>query len=89
MPRVHLRIGGTVQGVGFRAATRLAASAHGLTGWVRNCPDGTVEAEFEGAESALESIRAWCAEGPRVARVREILELPPTSSPAYTAFEIR
>lgn len=89
MPRVHLRISGRVQGVGFRAATRLAADAQGLTGWVRNCPDGTVEAEFEGDQNALESIRAWCAQGPRFARVREITELPSTSSPDYTAFEIR
>jgi acylphosphatase len=89
MPRLHLRISGRVQGVGFRAATLRAASQQGLTGWVRNLPDGCVEAEFEGAPPALHAIREWCGHGPRFASVQEVIMLPETGEPHYSAFEIR
>lgn len=60
---------GFVQGVGFRFAAVRAAEARGVSGWVRNRGDGTVEALFEGAADAVESMVEWCREGPRGARV--------------------
>ena len=70
--RLHVVISGRVQGVGFRYAAYRQAEALGLTGWVRNLYDGRVEAEFEGERPALESMRLWCEEGPRFARVTSV-----------------
>jgi acylphosphatase len=67
--RVRLLVTGKVQGVAFRAHTREIARSLGLTGWVRNLPDGRVEALAEGDEKSLESFIAWCHKGPRSARV--------------------
>jgi len=69
---------GRVQGVGFRAATRSRAEAHGVVGWVRNLPDGSVEAAFEGDPAAVEALVGFCREGPRLARVErlEVCEEP-------------
>jgi acylphosphatase len=89
MARLHLRISGVVQGVGFRVATRRAALQNRLTGWVRNLPDGFVEAEFEGDDSALLDIQNWCSHGPRFADVKEVLLLPLTDHGPYVGFEIR
>lgn len=67
--KLHLFIEGRVQGVGFRYATHAQACALGLTGWVRNCADGRVEAEFYGPKHRLESILTWCEHGPQGASV--------------------
>ncbi len=67
--RLHVLIEGRVQGVFFRAYTRDQARARGLTGWVRNLPDGRVEALFEGDRPALTSMLAWCRKGPSYAYV--------------------
>ncbi len=67
--RLHVLIEGRVQGVFFRAATRDEARAWGLAGWVRNLPDGRVEALFEGERRALEKMLAWCRQGPPYAYV--------------------
>ncbi|HEY5999862.1 MAG TPA: acylphosphatase [bacterium] len=67
--RLEVRISGRVQGVWFRASTREEARRRGLDGWVRNLPDGSVEAVFEGQAPALESMLAWCRVGPPGARV--------------------
>ena len=72
--RLHLVIHGRVQGVFFRASARDEAVQHGLTGWVRNLPDGSVECVAEGAEPALQSFAAWCREGPPSARVDRVDE---------------
>ena len=77
--RLEARIGGRVQGVWFRAATRDEARRRGLHGWVRNLPDGRVEAVFEGEETALEGMLAWCRTGPPGARVEAV---ETTSGPA-------
>jgi acylphosphatase len=72
-------IHGRVQGVYFRASTREAAERAGVAGWVRNRPDGCVEAAFEGKASAVEAMLAFCRKGPtgaEVARV-EVVEEPP------------
>ncbi|MGF1514690.1 MAG: acylphosphatase [Elainellaceae cyanobacterium] len=69
---VHILISGTVQGVGYRISTRDAAVEHGLTGWVRNLPDGRVEAVFEGSSDAVEAMIRWCHRGPPAAVVNEV-----------------
>lgn len=65
-------IRGRVQGVFFRAETRDRASSLGLGGWVRNNPDGTVEAAFEGERERVESIVEWCRRGPPHADVDDL-----------------
>jgi len=61
-----------VQGVFFRAELRDRARSLGLGGWVRNNPDGTVEAVVEGPRARVESILVWCRRGPRGAVVEEV-----------------
>jgi acylphosphatase len=77
---VHLVVVGRVQGVAFRA--RAAAEAHrlGVTGWVRNRMDGSVEAKAEGAPESVKAFVAWCRHGPPLAEVTElqVTEVPPT-----------
>jgi acylphosphatase len=70
--RKHVLISGMVQGVFFRYETRERAQSLGLTGWVRNCRDGRVEAVFEGAESAVEDMVEWCRKGPASAHVSKV-----------------
>jgi len=72
MERLTVCIRGRVQGVGFRYATLAQAQALGLAGWVRNRPDGSVEAAFYGPRVILEQALAWCREGPSAARVAEV-----------------
>ncbi len=72
--RLHVLIDGRVQGVFFRAYTRDEARVRGLTGWVRNLPDGRVDALFEGERQALVSMLAWCRQGPRYAYVDSVTE---------------
>ena len=67
--RAHAVIHGRVQGVFFRASTREEALRIGVGGWVRNLPDGSVEALFEGATLKVEEILGWCHKGPPGARV--------------------
>jgi acylphosphatase len=68
----HLRIIGLVQGVGFRDAMCREADRLGVTGWVRNCRDGSVEAVVGGAPDAVEAIIAWAKRGPVAARVSNV-----------------
>jgi acylphosphatase len=72
LARVHVLIEGRVQGVFFRAATRDEARARGLTGWVRNRPDGRVEAVFEGDKRVVENMLAWCHMGPPYSHVDHV-----------------
>jgi acylphosphatase len=69
---VRVRIRGRVQGVNYRAWTAGVAERLGLTGWVRNRSDGTVEALFAGADGDVETILERCREGPYAARVAEV-----------------
>jgi acylphosphatase len=70
--RLHLIIYGDVQGVFFRAGAKGEAVRLGLKGWVRNLPDGSVEAMAEGERNALSKFLAWCSHGPAGADVKEI-----------------
>ena len=72
MIRRRVIVHGRVQGVFFRDTTRRIATSRGLGGWVRNAPDGTVEAVFEGDAEAVESMVRWCREGPRGALVERV-----------------
>jgi acylphosphatase len=67
--RAHVWVSGRVQGVGFRWYTREEAMRRGLAGWVRNLPDGRVEAVFEGPPDRVASMLEWCRTGPRLAGV--------------------
>jgi acylphosphatase len=62
-----------VQGVNFRYFTRRTAQQHEVTGWVRNLPNGDVEAVFEGRERDVRKVLEWCKVGPKAACVEEIL----------------
>lgn len=65
---------GDVQGVFFRDTTRRKANDRGVSGWVRNRPDGAVEAVFEGDEASVDAMVRFCHEGPRGARVERVEE---------------
>lgn len=85
---VRVRISGEVQGVGYRAWTVRRASAFGLSGWVRNLPDGGVEAVFSGSTESVSEMIAACREGPRMASVRAVEEAGP-AEPLSGRFEVR
>lgn len=72
MKRLHLKIYGDVQGVSFRYFTKKNAQSLGITGFVRNLPDGTVEVVAEGDRETLEEILDRCEEGPTFAHVQRI-----------------
>jgi acylphosphatase len=67
--RARIVVRGRVQGVFFRAETRDRARSLDLAGWVRNNPDGTVEAVFEGDRDRIDSMLTWCRRGPALAQV--------------------
>jgi len=87
--RVHLRIRGYVQGVFFRASTKDVADRLGLSGWVRNLPDGSVEAVFEGPEEALREAVKWCYKGPPGASVTKVEEKWLEYVGEFDSFEIK
>jgi acylphosphatase len=83
---VRALISGKVQGVWYRAWTEKTAIAHGLDGWVRNLPDGRVEALFSGEAAPVEAMLADCRDGPPLARVSgiETTEADPPAAPGFT-----
>ena len=70
--RAHVTVHGLVQGVWFRASTKDEADRLGVSGWVRNLPDGSVEAVFEGDRKKVEEIVGWCHRGPSGAKVHKV-----------------
>ena len=86
--RRRVRVSGRVQGVGFRAATKAKAEACGVTGWVRNLPDGSVEAALEGDADAVAALVEFCRAGPRLARIERV-EVREESAEGLTRFELR
>ena len=72
MIRVRVVVSGTVQGVSFRDGCRRQAAAHQVNGWVRNLPDGSVEAVFEGSPDAVEAMLDWTRHGPPMASVTRV-----------------
>lgn len=81
---LHVRITGRVQGVAYRAWAQAEAEALGLSGWVRNCRDGAVEAVICGPRETVEAMIEACRAGPRLAAVEEVTvlgEAEPVSGP--------
>ncbi|MCS7138524.1 MAG: acylphosphatase [Crenarchaeota archaeon] len=72
MTRAHVYISGRVQGVFFRYETKNLADELGVKGWVRNLPDGRVEAVFEGEEGLVKKMIDFCKRGPPGAKVTDI-----------------
>jgi acylphosphatase len=68
----HVFVSGKVQGVGYRYSTVNEARRLGVNGWVRNLPDGRVEAVFEGSRKVVEEIIHWCYKGPTAAVVKDV-----------------
>ena len=83
----HLRIHGRVQGVWFRESMRVEAERLHVTGWVRNTPDGKVEAVVQGATEAVTAMIAWAHKGPPLARVDRV-EISEAGG-EYSGFEKR
>jgi len=69
---VDVSIQGRVQGVSFRYLAQREADRLGVTGWVRNEPDGSVAAHLEGDDAAVEELVAWCRQGPIGSRVTQV-----------------
>ncbi|GAX59441.1 acylphosphatase [Candidatus Scalindua japonica] len=87
--RLHIVIEGIVQGVFFRASTKGESEKLGLTGWVKNCPDGRVEAVFEGDIDKIDRIIEWCKNGPPGAVVRNVETVWEQATGQYDTFSIR
>lgn len=85
----QIRVSGRVQGVGFREALREEAERAGLTGWVRNRADGTVEALLQGEAESVEAVVAWARRGPSAARVTALSSSAPAGEfdRPYARFE--
>jgi acylphosphatase len=88
MLRRRVIVHGRVQGVWFRGATQAEARAAGVAGWVRNRPDGSVEAVFEGPPPEVARLLAFCREGPPSARVDRVEELEEAPE-GLSGFEVR
>ena len=82
----HLTISGRVQGVFFREAMRTEAERLGVTGWVRNCSDGTAEAMVQGTPQAVAAITIWAQRGPKWAQVIKV-EVTEAESENYSRFD--
>lgn len=85
----RITVSGRVQGVGYRAATQLEASRLGLTGYVRNLPNGDVEIVASGQTKLLETLVSWSRRGPVFARVDSVRVAQVVASETRSAFEIR
>ncbi len=86
--RRRVTVQGKVQGVFFRDSTRRCASDVGVAGWVRNCPDGTVEAVFEGPVEAVDRAVDFCRNGPSSAHV-ESVDVADEEPEGLSGFEVR
>lgn len=87
--RLHAKIIGRVQGVSYRYYTQLKALEIGLSGWVRNLPDGSVELMVEGSSADVKTLIDWCQIDPSMA---DVVDIQLDSYPAtgeYKGFEIR
>ncbi|MFZ2446567.1 MAG: acylphosphatase [Syntrophobacteraceae bacterium] len=86
--RMHVWISGRVHGVFFRAYTRDTALRAGVTGWVRNIPDGRVEAVFEGDADRVREVIAWCDTGSPISRVDGVEVVEEVYTGEYSSFRI-
>jgi acylphosphatase len=86
--RAHVIISGRVQGVFYRLETQRAAQARGVTGWVKNRADGTVEAVFEGRKSRVADMVKWCWEGSPGARVSNVAVVEEAHTGGFQEFGV-
>ena len=86
--RAHVYVSGDVQGVFFRDSTRQKAEQLGLSGWVKNLPDGRVEALFEGPRQKVREIVSWCEPGPPHAAVENVEVELDTAREDLAGFEV-
>lgn len=87
--RAHIFVSGRVQGVFFRSETRNEAKRHSVKGWVRNLPDGRVEAVFEGEEREVKALIEFCKRGSSGARVSAVHVVMENYTGEFGEFEIR
>ena len=86
---VHVLVSGLVQGVNYRWFTLDTAAGLGLTGWVRNLPDGRVEAEVEGEKETVERMIEAMRRGPRLAQVTDLEVNEQPCQNLYRDFQVR
>ncbi len=84
-----MRVTGQVQGVNFRSSTKVEADALGLCGFVRNCPDNSVEVVIEGPRTTVQQLVDWCRRGPAWARVDELTIEWQAASGEFAGFAVR
>jgi len=89
MRRIHLVISGRVQGVYFRQSTRIKAQELGVSGWVRNRSNGTVEMVAEGPVESLELLVNWCGVGPDMAQVTALERVDGEAAGIPEGFDVR
>ncbi|MGQ9530259.1 MAG: acylphosphatase [Candidatus Bathycorpusculaceae bacterium] len=87
--RAHVFVSGMVQGVFFRSETRHEAKKRSVKGWVRNLPDGRVEAIFEGEEEKVKELISFCKHGPPGARVTNVEVIWEDYRGEFKDFEIK
>lgn len=87
--KVHVIVTGRVQGVFFRSKTRNEAKKYGVNGWVRNLPDGRVEAVFEGRKEDVDKLIDFAGKGPSGAKVRDLNVNWQDYGGEFRGFEIR
>jgi len=87
--RAHIYVSGRVQGVYYRKNARRSALSLGLTGWVRNLPDRSVEAVAEGERTRVEEFLGWCREGPSMAIVRGLEVAWEAATGEFETFRIK
>lgn len=87
--QIKIIVEGMVQGVFYRASTRDAAQKLGVKGWVKNMPDRTVHALFQGDPETLEKMINWCRQGPPASRVDNVHTETIEVKKEYNTFEVR
>lgn len=87
--RAHVFVDGRVQGVFFRSETRRCAERQNVTGWIRNLPDGKVEAVFEGEEENVKELLQFCKRGPPAAKVTDVEVAWENYAGEFSEFEMR
>lgn len=89
MKRLKITVKGSVQGVSFRRNTKLVADKLGLTGYVKNLPDSSVEVVAEGTDDKLKELLAFCRKGPEGAYVSDVEVEYKNATNEFTGFDIR
>jgi len=89
MERLHLKVFGDVQAVGFRYSTIEIARDLGLTGWVRNNPDGSVQIVAEGEREKLENLSSWASKGPPLAKIDRVEKEWKEVTGEFSTFEVK